>query len=233
MQNCRGGGKLNGMTSFAEILKAAEARLGAEAVAARLPRPKSAADLTAVADDRYLSMMCLRIFRAGLKHSLVDGKWPAFEEVFHGFDPRRIAAFNDEEMEALLKDARLIRHWGKLKAVRLNAAATLQVARDCGGIGAYLASWPADDIVGLWADIAKRFAQMGGNSGPMFLRMAGKDTFVVSPDVERALNHWGAVDGAVKSKGARQKAQDAFNRWAAESGRPLCQISMVLALSTD
>ena len=37
----------------------------------------------ATPDDRYLSdMWPRRIFRAGLKYSLVDGKWPAFEEVF-------------------------------------------------------------------------------------------------------------------------------------------------------
>ena len=70
--------------------------------------------------------MSLRIFRAGLKHSLVDAKWPAFEEVFGGFDPRRVRAMPDEEMKKLLGDARLIRHWGKLKAVRANAAGAAQ-----------------------------------------------------------------------------------------------------------
>jgi len=27
--------------------------------------------------------------------------------------------------------------------------------------------------------------------------------------------------------------QDAFNRWAAESGRPLCHLSLILAASTE
>ena len=38
--------------------------------------------------------MSLRIFRAGLKHSLVDAKWPAFEEVFAGFEPARVVAMS-------------------------------------------------------------------------------------------------------------------------------------------
>ena len=58
--------------------------------------------------------MSRRIFQAGLKHSMVDAKWPAFEEVFFGFEPRRVRAMSDEALEALLGDARLIRHWGKL-----------------------------------------------------------------------------------------------------------------------
>lgn len=45
-----------------------------EALEARLPQPKSAAELCALGDDRYLSLISLRIFRAGLKHSLVDAK---------------------------------------------------------------------------------------------------------------------------------------------------------------
>ena len=83
-------------------------------------------------DDRYLSLMSLRIFRAGLKHSLVDARWPAFEEVFKGFEPARVVAMPDEELEALLGDQRLIRHWGKLKSVRANAARD-DAARQRGG----------------------------------------------------------------------------------------------------
>ena len=100
--------------SFASILSAAERRHGIEGVAARLAEPRSEAELRALPDDRYLSSMCLRIFRAGLKHELVDAKWPAFEEVWHGFDPARCASVYDEDIEAMLEDRRLIRHLGKL-----------------------------------------------------------------------------------------------------------------------
>ena len=48
---------------FAQILEAARTRLGATALEARLPQPRSTAELKAVPDDRYLSQMSLRIFR--------------------------------------------------------------------------------------------------------------------------------------------------------------------------
>jgi 3-methyladenine DNA glycosylase Tag len=101
------------ISPFAPILEAACTRHGAQAMEARLPQPKTPAELAAIGADRYLSQMSLRIFRAGLKHSLVDAKWPAFEEVFHGFDLRRVRAMSDEALEGLLGNARLIRHWGK------------------------------------------------------------------------------------------------------------------------
>src|SRR6476661_6212652 len=115
------------VTPFAKIHDAALTRHGAAALEARLSQPKTADQLRAAPDDRYLSQMQLRIFRAGLKHSLVDAKWPAFEEVFHHFDLRRVRAMSDEAMENLLGDSRLIRHWGKLKSVRDNAAGLLDV----------------------------------------------------------------------------------------------------------
>src|SRR6516225_8170848 len=115
-------------TPFAPIYDAARTRLGAAALEARLTKPRTPAELKALTDDRYLSQMELRIFRAGLKHSLVDAKWPAFEEVFDRFEPRRVRAMSDEALEALLANRQLIRHWGKLKSVRDNAAAMIEVA---------------------------------------------------------------------------------------------------------
>src|SRR3954463_13495904 len=103
---------------FPTILDAARTRVGAAALESRLPQPKTPQQLAATPEDRYLSQMSLRIFRAGLKHSVVDAKWPAFEEVFHGFDPRRVLARPDEALDALLGDSRLIRHGGKLECKR-------------------------------------------------------------------------------------------------------------------
>jgi 3-methyladenine DNA glycosylase Tag len=218
---------------FSQIIDAARTRLGASALEARLIQPRSAAELKAMPDNRYLSQMSLRIFRAGLKHSLVDAKWAAFEEVFENFEPRRVRAMSDDALQALLADARLIRHWGKLKSVRDNAAAMIAVADEHGGFGAWLADWPGTEIVELWEALGKRFSQMGGNSGPTFLRMVGKDTFVLTPAVTAALKHWGAVDAAPKNRKDRAAVQSCFNAWAAETGRPLCQLSLILAASIE
>src|SRR5262249_49973543 len=205
-------GRARVVIAFDKIQAAAVKRLGGDAaLAARLPSVSASAELRRRTDDRYLSLMSQRIFRAGLRYSLVDAKWPAFEDVFHGFELRRVRAMNDEETEALMNDRRLIRHWGKIKSVRGNAAAMLTIAAEGGSFGAYLADWPGAEVVRLWDDIAKRFQQMGGNSGPMFLRMAGKDTFILTHSVMAALSHWGALTGTPKSKTARAQVQAVFN----------------------
>ena len=220
------------MTPFAEILADAESRAGgAEKLAGRMPDVSPPEALRRIADDRYLSLMSRRVFRAGIRHAVVDDRWPAFEEVFRGFDPGAVRAMSDEELEGLMKDERLIRHWGKIRATRDNAAAMERVAEEFGCFGDWLADWPAGDIVGLWAELAARFRQMGGNSAPRFLRMAGKDSFVLTPDVARGLNRAGAWEGKPSGKRARAAVQQAFNAWAEESGRPLSHISVTLAIA--
>jgi len=222
------------MTPFETIRARAARRHGGEAALAELlPEPKSAAALEAEPDDRYLSLMSLRVFSSGLKHSMVQAKWPDFEEVFLGFDPARIRAMDDETLEGLMNETRIIRHWGKIKATRANAAALCAIAEAHGSFGRWLAAWPGDDAVGLWETLQKDFSQLGGSSGPYFLRMAGKDTFVLTKDVVKALNQWGAFDGEPKGKGAKRAVQETFNAWAEETGLPLCQISRILALSVD
>ena len=221
------------MVAFAKIKKAALARHGAKDLKSRLPAVKSPAALKRVADDRYFSQMALRIFRAGLNHAVVDNKWPAFETAFRGFDPRKVRAMSDEQVEALMGDRRLIRHLGKLKAVHANAATICALAEEHGSFAAWLAAWPVREITKLWDELAKRFTQLGGNSGPYFLRMAGKDTFMLSPGVITALDHWGAYKGEPKSKAARAEVQAIFNDWAEETKLPLAHLSMTLAASVD
>jgi len=222
------------MTSFTTIRETAEQRAGGPAALKKLlPKSKSAKALKAVPDDRYLSLMSLRVFSSGLKHSMVAGKWPNFEEIFFGFEPKRVAAIPDEELEALLKETRVIRHWGKIKATRHNAAAMAEISAAHGGFGAWLSAWPEADIVGLWDELQKRFSQLGGASGPYFLRMAGKDTFILTTDTIKALNKWGAYTGDPKGKKARRDVQQAFNDWAGESGLSLSEMSRILALALD
>lgn len=219
--------------TFQLIEEAALLRHGSAAVAARLTKPRSSAELEAIPDDRYLSTMTRRIFQAGLKHELVDRKWPAFEAAFAGFDPGAVAALYDETLEAMLGNRDLIRHMGKLSATRHNAAEMVAIAAEHGSFGRFVAQWPVADITGLWTYLARRMKQLGGNSAPTFLRMMGKDTAVPTEAVLRALRHWEVPAGAAKSSADRAALQTAFNAWQTETGKPLCQLSQILAMSID
>lgn len=219
--------------TFQTIEEAALLRHGQAAIRARLPKAAPAAELARIPDDRWLSTMSRRIFQAGLKHDLVDKKWPAFEEAFAGFAPAQVAGLSDEALEAMLEDKRLIRHMPKLLATRHNAGRMLEIAEEHGSFGKWIADWPTSDITGLWATLAKTMKQLGGNSAPYFLRMMGKDTFMLTDSVVRALAYWQAFDGNPKGKADQARLQAVFNHWQKETGKPLAHLSMLLALSAD
>jgi 3-methyladenine DNA glycosylase Tag len=203
------------------------------ALEAHLPDARSTAQLRRIGNDRYLSALAQRVFRAGLKHSLVDAKWPTFEEVFFRFDPEKVVLMGAEHLERLMQDARIIRHLGKLKSVPRNAQMILDINKEHGSFGNFIADWPVTDIVGLWKYLSRHGYQLGGMSAPSFLRMVGKDTFIPTYDMVAGLNAQDIIDRAPTSLKDLAAVQGAFNQWHAESGRPMCQLSMMLAYTVN
>jgi 3-methyladenine DNA glycosylase Tag len=220
------------LQKFAAIYeRAAERKGGTDALEALLPKPKSSAQLKRITDDRYLAEMTKCVFRSGFVWQIIENKWPGFEAAFAGFDTAACAMLSDEDLEQLAEDARIVRNAKKIASVRGNAAFIRELKQSHGGCGVFLAQWPADDIVGLWDDLKRRGARLGGNTGPFFLRFVGKDTFMLSGDVVKALIRQKVVDKAPSGRKALGAVQDAFNAWRAESGRSLAEISRTLACS--
>lgn len=222
------------MRHFDELYATACLHKGGESgVEGNMPSYASIEQLIAKPDRDYLSSVCLRIFRAGLKHSMVDAKWPEFERVFHHFEPRACAHLSDEYIEDCMHNTALIRHMGKLKAIRANAMYVLECSEQYGGFGEYLANWPTDNIVGLWLEMKKKGAHLGGNSAAAFLRMVGKDTFLITSDVLAVLQHDGIVEKLPSSQKDLRLVQNAFNLWQAQCERPLCEISRVISMAVS
>ncbi|GAB1266100.1 DNA-3-methyladenine glycosylase I [Aurantivibrio infirmus] len=204
-------------------------KVGEAGVEDNLPTAKSDKELAVIKDDRYLSTMSRRVFRAGLKHSMVDNKWPAFEKVFFGFDPYKVSMMSDEALEKLMQDKSIIRHFGKIKSVRKNAVMVVDKMKAYRSFANFISDWPSSNIVGLWKQLKAEGSQLGGNSGSYFLRMIGKDTFVLTDDVVKMLIMEEVVDKKPTSQRDLNKVQDAFNRWVDESGRRYCEISRILS----
>jgi len=217
------------LMSYDEIWDKAMRRHGPVALEDRLPMVKSKQELAALGDDRYLAAMTKRVFQSGFVWRVIEAKWPGFEEAFDGFDPVRVASVGEAGMSRLKQDTRIVRNGQKIKATLENAAFVLDVAEEYGSFAKFIADWPGDNIVGLWSVLKKRGARLGGDSGPRFLRGIGKDTFVLSGDVVGHLVELGVVDKKPTSKKALQTTQEAFNKWADQSGRPMAEVSVILS----
>jgi 3-methyladenine DNA glycosylase Tag len=218
--------------SFKSIRARAAKRKGGEKVLASLmPKKPNNKALAKLGDDRILSDMAARIFSAGFVWSVIDKKWPAFEEAFLEFNPKRLLFQPAEFWEKLASDKRIVRHAGKIKAVRDNAKFVLEIAKEHGSFGKFLAAWPADDQVGLMELLAKRGTRLGGFSGQYFLRFLGWDAFILQGDVLMCLRDSGVEIGSGTSKKDLRAAQAQLNAWAKESGLPITHVSRICAMS--
>jgi 3-methyladenine DNA glycosylase Tag len=218
---------------FKTIRARAEQRKGGpQGLEKLLPRKPDVKALAKLSDDRILSEMTKRVFSAGFAWSVIEAKWPGFEEAFLGFGPAKLTFQGDDYWDGLLKDTRIVRNGAKISSVRENAAFVLAIAKEHGSFGKFLAKWPGSDEVGLLDLLVKRGSRLGGNTGQMFLRFVGWDGFVTSQDVVACLRDAGLdIAAEVKSKGDLAKVQAQFNAWATETGLAYVHLSRICAMS--
>lgn len=221
------------MTSFKVIRARAEKRKGGPKALEKLLHPPAGAKaLAKLGDDRVLAEMTRRVFCAGFAWSVIDAKWPGFEEAFFGFQPTKLAFRPDEFWEKLTSDARIVRNGAKIMSVRDNGRFVQEIAREHGSFGRFLSAWPSSNEIGLLELLAKRGSRLGGNTGQMLLRFLGWDGFVTSRDVAACLRDAGVdIAEEVKSKRDLAKVQAQFNAWAEETGLPYTYLSRICALS--
>ena len=96
-------------------------------------------------DVRLFEKLCLEGFQAGLSWITILRKRPAFREVFHGFRPRQVAAMDEDDVQRLLGDARIVRHRGKVEATIANARAYLDMLDEVDSLDAHVWSYREPD----------------------------------------------------------------------------------------
>ncbi|MBK8482350.1 MAG: DNA-3-methyladenine glycosylase I [Proteobacteria bacterium] len=99
----------------------------------------------AVSDDRRLfEKLCLEGFQAGLSWLTILRKREAFRRVFLDFDFARVARFGPTEVEALLQDAAIVRHRGKIEATINNARRACDLVDERGSLAAFIWAFEPD-----------------------------------------------------------------------------------------
>lgn len=220
------------MRSLAEIHDiAADRKGGFDALERLLVAPLPVDELALLPSSSWLEAMAKALFQAGFSWSVIEAKWPGFQKAFKGFDVRGLAIFEDDDIDRLLADRTIVRNGAKITAVIDNARFLWGIENESGSVSRYFANWPIEDHCGLLGLFSEKGSRLGGATGQRVCRMVGRDSYVLSPDVCRRLMEEGVIDRPPASKRAMIEIQTAFNQWRAESGRPLAQISQILAMS--
>ena len=130
---------------------------------------------TLLDENRLFEMLCLEGQQAGLAWITILRKREAYREHFFQYSIESIASLTDQQLQLKLEDASLIRHRGKLNAIRENAQAWLKLQQQ----GINLVEW-------LWS-----FAQQPRlNNDVMDYRQAPAQT-IESQKMSKALKQAG------------------------------------------
>jgi len=110
-----------------------------------------------VHDDRHLfEMLTLEGAQAGLSWSTILHKREGYRRAFAGFDPAKVARFDDEEIERLLQDPSIVRNRLKVTSTVSNARATLAVQEGLGSLDTYLWSFvDGEPVVNRWEKLGQ------------------------------------------------------------------------------
>jgi DNA-3-methyladenine glycosylase I len=94
---------------------------------------------TPVHDERkHFEFLVLETMQAGLSWHIILKKRENFRKAFDGFDPRRVARYDERKIQSLLKDPGIVRNQLKIRAAVNNAKRFLEVQREFGTFDAYL-----------------------------------------------------------------------------------------------
>lgn len=86
-----------------------------------------------VRDERGMfERISLEAFQSGLSWATILRKRPAFRSAFDDFDPDRVAAYDERDVERLMGDAGIVRNRRKIEATVTNARATVALRSDGG-----------------------------------------------------------------------------------------------------
>jgi hypothetical protein len=120
----------------------------------------------------YLEVITRAVFQAGVRWKQIADNWDAYRLAFESFDLRRVAAYNDLDLERVLGTPGILRMRRKVAATVANARALAEIEREFEGIPEYLHAFTEYDA--LAADIRRRFAFMGEMNVWYFLFRIGE-----------------------------------------------------------
>lgn len=95
-------------------------------------------------DGKLFEMLMLEAFQTGLSWITILKKREDFRAAFDGFDPRKVALYDERKIDKLLQNNQIIRHRSKITAAVQNARAFLDVQQKYGSFDKMIWSYVND-----------------------------------------------------------------------------------------
>lgn len=92
-------------------------------------------------DTELFAFLCLEGAQAGLSWSTILKKRDAYMKAFAGFDPKKVARFDNKKVAALLQNEGIVRNRLKVASCIKNAKGVLAIQKEFGSFDTYIWSF--------------------------------------------------------------------------------------------
>jgi DNA-3-methyladenine glycosylase I len=110
-------------------------------------------------DRKFFEFLVLGSFQAGLTWWLILQRREAFRQAFDNFNPEKVAAYDSQDLERLMKTPGIIHNKMKIVAAINNAALFIKIQKEFGSFNAYIWTFvnghPLTGSASRWEDLPK------------------------------------------------------------------------------
>jgi 3-methyladenine DNA glycosylase Tag len=133
-------------------------------------------------DKDYFETLTRAVF-SGIKNGIIEERWPAISNAFSGFDFHKVAEYDENKLQELMKNEKIIKHEGKIKATIFNAKKMVEIVEQYSSFKNYLNSFPSvDSLIEKLQGYYSGFKGIGERNVYEFLKEIGFST--IKPDLQ-------------------------------------------------
>ena len=105
-------------------------------------------------DQKHFEFLVLESAQAGLSWITILNKRENYRRAYDGFDPEKVARYNEKKKAKLLADAGIVRNRLKIEASINNAQRFLEIQKEFGGFSSYIWGFTnGRPVIGKWKSL--------------------------------------------------------------------------------
>ncbi|MFX1601464.1 MAG: DNA-3-methyladenine glycosylase I [Promethearchaeota archaeon] len=120
-------------------------------------------------DQEYFEALIRSVFSAGFSYKVIKTKWEGFREIFHNFNPYKIAQWTESDILIAIESPKIVRNVKKIRATVENAKNFIDLVKRYGTFENYLKSLRDKPYNEISQIISKTFKWLGPSGTYFFL----------------------------------------------------------------
>ena len=156
-------------------------------------------------DNFFFQRMCDLVFQSGIRGVIWQRYEGEIRKQFCDYDVRKVAKFNDKDVERMLSNPKMFKNRKKIEACVYNAKVMVKLSEKHSGFTNFISEHKVPELI---QELTKRFKFMGAINAYAFLRYVGLD--VIKPDINirRVFYRLGLIKTAESTPEALKEIQE-------------------------